>query len=231
MTDFNYVGTELDVFAHAVRWKSYFRSQVQPYIRGDVLEVGAGIGATTALLCDGSQTRWVCLEPDRLLASRILCEGALSRCEVRTGTTADLRPAERFDCILYIDVLEHIEHDRHEMAKAANHLKSGGFVVVLSPAHQWLYTPFDRAIGHYRRYTKSSLRAAADVGLREVKLVYLDSVGLVASLGNKLLLQSATPNLKQILTWDRLMVPLSRIIDPLLLRSVGKSIVGVWQRH
>ena len=45
-------------------------------------------------------------------------------------------PAEaKFDAILYIDVLEHIEDDRAEMARAAARLKPGGALIVLAPAH------------------------------------------------------------------------------------------------
>jgi hypothetical protein len=40
---------------------------------------------------------------------------------------------------------------------------------------------------------------------------------------------AASPNLKQILTWDRLLVPLSRRVDPLLMNAAGKSILGVWR--
>jgi hypothetical protein len=57
-----------------------------------------------------------------------------------------------------------------------------------------LYTRFDAAIGHYRRYTKSSLRSIAPQGLQEKKCVYLDSLGLLASLGNKLFLHSPVPS-------------------------------------
>ena len=45
MSETHYVGQELDVFAHAVHWKRYWSSQIEPYLRGDVLEVGAGLGA------------------------------------------------------------------------------------------------------------------------------------------------------------------------------------------
>ncbi len=101
---------------------------------------------------------------------------------------------------------------------------------MLAPAHQWLFTPFDEAIGHYRRYTRSSLRAAAPEGLALIRLVYLDAVGMLASLGNRLLLHSASPNPRQIALWDRVMVPLSRRVNPLLLHSLGKSVVGVWRK-
>ena len=71
MSDFAYVGSELNLFAGATTWKCYVRFHLQRYLSGDILEVGAGIGASTATFCDGTQRRWVCLEPDRDLADRI----------------------------------------------------------------------------------------------------------------------------------------------------------------
>jgi protein-L-isoaspartate O-methyltransferase len=59
-----YVGTELELFCDANNWKAYFRDLLAPYPGGDVLEVGAGVGATTRVLCDGLQTSWLALEPD-----------------------------------------------------------------------------------------------------------------------------------------------------------------------
>jgi hypothetical protein len=148
-----------------------------------------------------------------------------------TGTLDDLHAEARFDAILYIDVLEHIEDDRAELVRAAQRLNPGGSVIVLSPAHQFLFTPFDAAIGHFRRYSRRSLAAVGPVALRTRKLVYLDAAGMLASAGNRLLLRSAMPTEAQILTWDRLLVPVSRVIDPLFGYRVGKSVLGVWQRE
>lgn len=232
MTDFAYVGGELELFAGATTWKSYVRSHVRSFLSGDILEVGAGIGAATAAFNDGTPRRWVCLEPDRALAERIKAGLAskLTNCEVVAGSLADLSPAERFDCILYMDVLEHIEADDAEVARAAAHLKRDGVLVILSPALPWLFTPFDAAIGHFRRYSKSSLRSIAAAGLCEVKCIYLDSAGFLASLGNKLLLHSPAPSAAQIRFWDRFMVPISRITDRALAYSIGRSILMVWRK-
>ena len=59
---------------------------------------------------------------------------------------------------------------------------------------------------------------------------YLDSVGFFASLANRLLLKQQNPTLKQILFWDRVLVPCSRLVDPLFLFRAGKSVVGVWEK-
>jgi hypothetical protein len=228
MSEFAYVGSELEIFEKAVHWKRYFGRHIAPYIRGDVLEAGAGIGANLKIFADLDFRRWTCLEPDRDMAERLRSSlRDAARYEAVVGTLPDL-PGRRFDAILYIDVLEHIEEDRLEMRRAAEHLNPGGAVIVLSPAHQWLFTPFDAAIGHFRRYSKRTLAAAAPSELSREKLIYLDTVGLAASTANRLFLKSAMPTHAQIQTWDRLMVPLSRFIDPLLGYHVGKSVLGIW---
>jgi SAM-dependent methyltransferase len=214
--------------------KAYVRRQVGRYLGRDVLEVGAGTGNTTRALCDQQVDRWVCLEPDASLADRLIAAmdaGELPDCcRMRIGTLADLPEHDRFDTILYMDVLEHIADDRAELADAAVRLKPGGHLVVLVPAHEWLFTPFDLAIGHFRRYSKRSLRFAAPEGLRLRRLVYLDAVGMLASLGNRLLLRSSMPGPRQVALWDNFMVPLSRLADPLLRYTLGKSALAVWSK-
>jgi hypothetical protein len=64
--------------------------------------------------------------------------------------------------------------------------------------------------------------------LRPVEAFYLDAVGMAASMANRLLLRASMPTQGQILFWDRVLVPASRVIDPLLARSVGKSVVAIW---
>ena len=62
--EFEYSGTELELFAHATNWKAYWRRMLAPFVRGDVLEVGAGIGTNTPLLRELTTGAWTCLEPD-----------------------------------------------------------------------------------------------------------------------------------------------------------------------
>ncbi|TAN78254.1 MAG: class I SAM-dependent methyltransferase [Magnetospirillum sp.] len=235
-TTLDYQGAELTLFAHAVNWKRYFARQIRPYLGRTVVEVGAGLGGTTGLLHSG-QAAWVCLEPDPAMAGDITAAITAGRlppsCRVEIGIVADLlaRGHEgRYDSVVYIDVLEHIENDRGELAAALRLLKPGGHLVVLSPAFSWLYTPFDRAVGHFRRYHRASLLGIGPAGARPVRVRYLDSVGLLASLANRLLLRSGMPTQSQVLTWDRLMVPFSRVVDPLVGHAFGRSLLAVWQK-
>lgn len=200
-----------------------------------MLEIGAGLGATTRTLREDSHRSWLCLEPDATLAERHRQEMLRpptpnSPVETRAGTVATLSANEQFDTILYVDVLEHIEDDRRELAAAAAHMRPGAHLVVLGPAHQRLFSPFDAAIGHFRRYDARSLRTVGPENLKLVHDEYLDAAGMLLNLGNRLLLRSTMPTRNQIAFWNRFVVPVSRVVDPLTARRVGKTILAVWQR-
>ena len=141
---FSYSGSELELFQDAINWKETLRRHIYPFVKGDVLEVGAGIGGTTRILRTGKENSWTCLEPDTSLASSI--QNKFSTVEVIVGTVASIPEDYLYDSILYVDVLEHIEKDFDEICSAIKHLKPGGFLIVLSPAHQWLFSKFDKAM-------------------------------------------------------------------------------------
>jgi SAM-dependent methyltransferase len=230
----NYVGSELELFAAARNWKSYVAASLRPYMGPRVLEVGAGIGANVPALFTGPVREWVALEPDADQARQISDAVAAGKLppttRVVTGTLQTLEDTRPFDAILYIDVVEHIERDADELRLATQRLAPGGRLIVLVPAHQFLFSPFDAAIGHYRRYSRATLRAIAPPDCRIEMLRMLDSVGFFAALANRTVLRATMPTPRQIQVWDRLMVPLSRWLDPLTAYSFGKSIVAVWSR-
>jgi hypothetical protein len=227
-----YVGRELEIFAAATNWKSYFASILRPFIAGRVLEIGAGAGVNISYLYNEDVREWTCLEPDPDLAGRIgdtVRHGGLpAACDIKVGRLKDIHPIASYDTILYIDVLEHIADDRAELTQATRHLSSGGNLVVLAPAHQFLFSPFDKAVGHYRRYNRNSLVALTPPRCTVRMCRMLDTVGLLASAANAALLRAAMPSERQIWAWDRLMVPISRVVDPATGYSFGKTVVVVW---
>ena len=233
-TQIVYESADLELFAQATNWKAYWSGRLRPYIHGHVVEVGAGLGTSTEYMCRLDYPQWLCLDPDPAHASRLaqrIESGDLpSFCEAKCGVLTDLAGDVMADTILYIDVLEHIDDDRAEMREAAAHLRSGGNVVVLSPAFGFLYSPFDKAVGHFRRYRKKDIHRLTVPDLQLRKVFYLDSIGFFASLANRLLLKSTMPSPAQIALWDRLMIPISRYADRLFWPLFGKTIVMVWQK-
>ena len=199
-----------------------------------MLEVGAGIGANVPYLYTDRVERMVLLEPDPDLFTRLSRRmDAEYPAEVTcvNGTLDALPMAHAFDAILYIDVLEHIADDAAALAAAATRLRPGGRLIVLAPAHQVLYSEFDRAIGHFRRYDTRSLTRVGPEGCRLAHVRYLDSVGLLASLANAVLLRRSTPSQRQIRFWDRVLVRCSRLVDGLCRYRLGKTIIAVWEKR
>ncbi len=225
----SFIGCELELFENARHWKRYWSEKLRKYISGATLEVGAGIGSNSEYLLTDSVAHLTLLEPEVKMFAMLNSKSYSNRITCVKGRIGDL--AQTFDTVVYIDVLEHIEDDYAETASAYDRLGVGGMLVVLAPAWPFLFSPFDKAVGHHRRYTKGSLRKAIDPRFETVSEFYLDSIGLFASLANRLFLRAAAPSHRQIEAWDRLMVPVSRVIDRLLFYSVGKTVVGVYRKR
>ncbi|GAA4741637.1 class I SAM-dependent methyltransferase [Flavisolibacter ginsenosidimutans] len=229
----DYIGSELELFQYAVNWKKYFSSFFRPYVRGRVAEVGAGMGANVLFLLNASVAEYLCVEPDAKLATAIgkkIAAGELpTLCSVKQGFLEET--ANAFDTVVYIDVLEHIEDDRGEIGKAAACLKPGGYLCVLVPANPGDYTDFDKAIGHFRRYTKKTLVSAVAPSLQIEWCHYLDFFGSVASKTNKLFLKQSYPTKKQVLFWDRFLVPVSKLLDKPTGYRHGKSLLLVARKR
>ena len=234
--DRQHVGIELDLFAQVTNWNAYIEREIGSYIKGHVLEVGAGIGGITRNFFTGREISWTCLEPNKDLFQRLtksmeqLFFNKNKFPKAIRGNIDNPALKRKYDTILYIDVLEHIENDEFEMIKAARKLKKNGCLVVLAPAYQFLYSPFDVKIGHFRRYHRKRLTAIRPADTKLLRVRYLDSVGCLASLGNKIILRAGMPTKNQINLWDRWMIPLSRIFDSAFGYKIGKSIYIVWQK-
>jgi SAM-dependent methyltransferase len=230
---YTYIGNELELFGKATRWKSYVASSISSFITGDVAEAGAGTGNFTPFLQSPAVTSWTYLEPDG--SFRDILRSKINRGRLPPGIIgeklAELPAGARFDTILYLDVLEHIEDDRSEIQTMTGCLNPGGHIIILSPAYASLYSLFDKEIGHYRRYNRKQLTGLFDNKKGIVSCKYLDSAGFFTSLANRWWLRQTYPTPQQIRIWDSLLVPVSRIADRLFGYAFGRSVLLVWRKN
>ncbi|HNW96932.1 MAG TPA: methyltransferase domain-containing protein [Bacteroidales bacterium] len=231
---FDYKGKELGLFGKAINWKSYWSCKVKKYLGNKVLEVGAGMGNNVQFLVNEDILEYTCIEPDfelsEIIKKKIYNNELPSFCKSLNGTIQDLKEDQFFASILYFDVLEHIENDHEEIQKAALHLKPDGFLIILVPAHQYLYSPFDKQIGHYRRYNKQRLKKIIPDKWEVVEIKYMDSMGFLLSMVNHTFLKQKYPTQKQIIFWDKIVVPMSKIIDKVVFYKFGKSLLIIMKK-
>lgn len=135
-------------------------------------DIGCGAGFT-AKVFDG-QYRMV--GADMSLDALQFCQGrGLKRlCQIDTDRFSLPFKSESFHFVLALDVIEHIEDDAHALRECRRILQNEGKLIVTVPAFMALWSPWDEALGHRRRYTAKELaETAKKAGLRIDRLSYM----------------------------------------------------------
>jgi SAM-dependent methyltransferase len=148
-------------------------------------------------------------------------------------TSSDLFALKSFraDSCVCLNVLEHIEADCQALGRMASILEPGGVIVLLVPAFPALYGPIDRNLGHYRRYTRSSLRAVAiEAGLRIRKMHYVNSIGFFGWWANARIFKREVQSEFQIEVFDRYIAPVLSRVEERIRPPFGQSLFAVFQK-
>lgn len=225
---------DLERLGTADRFFDWTIDHFKPYLKGRVLEVGAGLGTITRkLVAADPALSVVALEPALNLFDQLRAyEAVTPQVTASSLTCAEFLGDEgsgRFDVVLYLNVLEHIEHDVAELRTAAAGLAPGGHVLVFGPAMGWLYSDLDFNAGHYRRYTVTSLRrAAVDAGLEIAQIKYLDVLGVLPYWLVYRVMRRQTISGSSMWAYDKVLVPLSRFLQWILRRPpLGKNVIMI----
>jgi SAM-dependent methyltransferase len=178
--------------------------------------------------------RVVCIEPNLNCAARAreaLASNdrvAIRVCHLEECSRTELQ-AERFDSIVCVNVLEHIEDDVRALALFRDVVAaSSGRVIIFVPAVQKLYGPHDAALGHHRRYSKRTLAQAFDAaGLDVVALRYTNPIGLLGWMYNLYVSGNTEHTTGQVRLFDRLVAPWALPLERLVVPPIGLSLFAV----
>jgi 2-polyprenyl-3-methyl-5-hydroxy-6-metoxy-1,4-benzoquinol methylase len=86
---------------------------------------------------------------------------------------ASFQPGKKYDLVLMLDVLEHLDWPEQALRQALSLLKRGGLVLVTVPAFRVLWTQHDRLNEHRTRFTKRTFdRVAQASGMKIVSSRY-----------------------------------------------------------
>lgn len=220
---------EFQALREARNYRAAIVGEFAAFLRGRVLEVGAGIGQMTGLLrgLPGLE-RLVALEPDGSFCRRLA--RSLPGQAVVQGTAQAISSQSEWESILSINVLEHIEADDVELACYSRLLGNrGGVLCLLVPARPEIYAPIDRAFGHFRRYTRSGLRMKLlTAGFDIVRLHYFNVVGYAAWWLSFKVFRQRQFKVSSVRFFDRMIFPLAHVLESYLCRPpIGQSLIAI----
>src|SRR3990167_9429618 len=150
------------------------------YLTGDILEVGCGIGNFTKKLSDHGSVTAIDIEESflKIAKEKTKDEVLIGKGDIEKGRY--FFKEKKFDAIICLNVLEHIKDDTTALKNIQRLLKPKGYAVLILPAHKSLYGSIDRAIGHYRRYSKGQiLKMLKKNELKLIKMRRVNSLGAI----------------------------------------------------
>jgi ubiquinone/menaquinone biosynthesis C-methylase UbiE len=209
--------------------RKWFAGFAKPYLGDSPIEIGSGLGdyAQTWLDTGTPEITVTDRDPSRfgLLERRF---GDDPRVHVRDVDV--LAPEDgNHSALVAINVLEHIERDVDALASAHRLLgPGGGAVVMLVPAFNFAMSRFDRQVGHYRRYTVPTLRAAYErAGLEVERIHYINAPGLLAWFVGMRLMRMTPQDGPTVRLWDNAVVPVARALENRVRAPFGQSVFAV----
>ena len=214
----------LEVMREAEKYMTYVGNLVAANIpkSGEIIEFGAGNGTQT-IFVGIDRDRLVCVESDQRM------QAVLAGLEFAVvGDLTELQE-HKYAGAYSINCLEHIEDDCSILKQIHTKLESDSQLVIYVPALPMLFSSMDRRVGHVRRYTKKSLRSVLEKsGYSISEIRYVDSLGVLVTLIFKILRnQSGLPSRSSVKLYDKFVFPVSKIIDRVTSRLVGKNLFAV----
>ena len=230
-----YPGRDLEAMNFAQAYHRWILSLFKPYLGERIVEVGAGSGGFSEMLLENRPKVFAGVEPAAemypLLKERV---SGTKGTEVVTyqdffsDVATEIKTRARPDTFVYVNVLEHIEHDQDELKLVYDTLSGGGHALIFVPALPALFGPLDAKIGHFRRYTKRELeRKAATAGFDIITCHYFDLAGVLPWWVKFRLLRSSDIEPGAVKLYDGLVVPIMRPLERLIKPPIGKNLLMV----
>ncbi len=222
----NYPGWELKYFDRAYNFRNYQQNLIKKYIKGNVAEVGPGNG-TNARMYNKYCDKLHLYEPTRKLSTH-LKKKFKSDSKIKVFNRKFKKNKTYYDSIIYLDVIEHIKDHKKEIINAYNSLKKNGYLIINVPAFQFLYSQFDKDVDHIKRFQKKDFKKIlSNKKFQNLNMFYYDSIGFCLSFISRIFTKNYKKNFGlKIKFWNKLII-ISKILDIMLLYSVGKSLAVI----
>jgi hypothetical protein len=217
----------LEGLAEAGNHRRWFAGFATPYLGDNPIEVGSGLGDYVAeWLPHVRHFTATEADPDRLVDLKIRFAGD-PRVDVRELLLPADTDAEHSALVSY-NVLEHIGDHVGALRGMARLVRPGAPLVLVVPAFPIAMSRVDIATGHVRRYTRTSMVAAAHAaGLRVERVRYVNALGFLCYIATARLLRMAPHGGAMMRVYDSVVTPVSRVLEARRPPPFGQSVLAV----
>lgn len=223
-----YFGKDLEAMSFAKNYHDWIMDELNPFLGQSVAEIGAGIGDFSRLILQANISSLTAYEPSQNMFPEL--EKTLNedvRAESINGFFDGECAEKKYDSVIYVNVLEHIEDHKLELENAYKSLNKGGHLLIFVPALPWLYSNLDKQVGHFRRYMKKDLVVLTQQsGFSIVKARYFDVAGIIPWYINFVLLKNAIGG-SSVSLYDKIVVPPMRVVERFISPPLGKNVLLV----
>ena len=137
--------------------ESVLRAAVPPSKDATIVEIGMGTGGNLKTLAD--EYRCVGIEVTKIAFDHAVKRLKGVECLFGDALTEHSKRVTEADCVLILDVLEHIEEHVAFARGVFELMKPGATVIITVPACPWLWSTHDETHDHFRRYVPDTLRS------------------------------------------------------------------------
>lgn len=228
--EYTYTGqTNLEVMQSAVNYNKYLYNLVKREIKTadskkvKILDFGAGIGTYADILKDRG-IKVDCVEIDPNGVSVLKKKGY----KVYSSTK---ETKDKYDIVYSFNVLEHVADDVALLKDMKDAIKDDGSIIIYVPAFDSILTQLDMLVEHLRRYRSSNMiYLAVRSNLKIKRLQYCDPIGFVLAYIYKLIGGNGKLNPKTIWIFDRILFPVSQVLEFVTRKFFGKNILAVYKK-
>lgn len=228
-----YSGNEnLELQSQGHIFNDWMYGEIFPAIKGTILEVGSGIGTfSQKIIRDFSDSSIVLTDVSPSYVKKLsekFCQKNIHVVKLDLNSELDYQKIgyKKFDSIIAINVLEHVEDDLFALQQLYKMLKKDGTLILLVPCHKFLYNVIDSSVGHFRRYTKNELKskiAKTDFVVKD--MFYFNMLGILGWYINGNVMKTARLNKSAYKTFDKI-IPIMKFVEKLTNKRIGLSIIS-----
>jgi glycosyltransferase involved in cell wall biosynthesis len=225
-------GKILNRLGRADRFNGWMAATIRPYIGQNVLEIGSGIGNLTRKLIPRKAYQATDINAFylQIMNNMKVDKPYLTVSFLDLNDVSEMkRSGQRYDTVICLNVIEHLEDDMRAMRNIADLTDRGGRAIVLVPQSPALYGSLDSVLGHKRRYDQAGLRRlAAESGFRVNAIIPFNRISSIPWYINGRILKKETFGLPQMVILN-LFTPIFRRIDR-FLPFTALSLIAVLEK-